>query len=157
MIESLREVTEGKIYLEVQRARLTKQLAQIRESEGATKVANELMQELQVETFGSMERREKIDFILEQMRLLRIQQDWEKLAIVSKKINNKWLTEVENEDLKLRYYRLMITYASKQSNTSTYVNIIDRYMTPNRSDQTRSDLLHRIAKEEEELKKIEAV
>lgn len=55
------------------------------------------MQELQVETFGSMERREKMDFILEQMRLLRIQQDWEKLAIVSKKINNKWLAEPENE------------------------------------------------------------
>jgi 26S proteasome regulatory subunit N5 len=55
------------------------------------------MQELQVETFGSMERREKMDFILEQMRLLRIQQDWEKLAIVSKKINSKWLAEPENE------------------------------------------------------------
>ncbi|KAA1110616.1 hypothetical protein PGT21_027739 [Puccinia graminis f. sp. tritici] len=180
MIESLREVTEGKIYLEVQRARLTKQLAQIRESEGATKVANELMQELQVETFGSMERREKIDFILEQMRLLRIQQDWEKLAIVSKKINNKWLTEVENEDLKLRYYRLMITYASKQSK---YLDLCKYYRSihdsksirsdPSKSlsalrnavyfvilapyDNEQSDLLHRIAKEEEELKKIEAV
>lgn len=76
---------------------MTKQLAQIREEEGASGIANDLMQELQVETFGSMERREKMDFILEQMRLLRIQQDWEKLAIVSKKINSKWLAEPENE------------------------------------------------------------
>lgn len=42
------------------------------------------MQDLQVETFGSMERREKVDFILEQMRLLKLQGDWEKLAIVGR-------------------------------------------------------------------------
>ncbi|KAH9460310.1 hypothetical protein MJO29_004298 [Puccinia striiformis f. sp. tritici] len=180
LINSLREVTDGKIYLEVQRARLTKQLAQIREAEGATGTANDLMQELQVETFGSMERREKMDFILEQMRLLRIQQDWEKLAIVSKKINSKWLAEPENEDLKLRFYALMITYASK---LSRYLDLCKYYRSihesksikadPSKSlaalrnavyfvilapyDNEQSDLLHRIAKEEDELKKIEAV
>ncbi|KNZ60315.1 hypothetical protein VP01_1571g2 [Puccinia sorghi] len=180
LINSLREVTDGKIYLEVQRARLTKQLAQIREEEGASGIANDLMQELQVETFGSMERREKMDFILEQMRLLRIQQDWEKLAIVSKKINSKWLAEPENEDLKLRFYALMITYASK---LSRYLDLCKYYRSihesksikadPSKSlaalrnavyfvilapyDNEQSDLLHRIAKEEDELKKIEAV
>lgn len=180
LINSLREVTDGKIYLEVQRARLTKQLAQIREAEGATGTANDLMQELQVETFGSMERREKMDFILEQMRLLRIQQDWEKLAIVSKKINSKWLAEPENEDLKLRFYALMITYASK---LSRYLDLCKYYRSIHESksikadpikslaalrnavyfvilapyDNEQSDLLHRIAKEEDELKKIEAV
>jgi len=56
------------------------------------------MQDLQVETFGSMERREKVDFILEQMRLLKLQGDWEKLAIVGKRINLRWLNdEKENE------------------------------------------------------------
>ncbi|OAV92790.1 hypothetical protein, variant, partial [Puccinia triticina 1-1 BBBD Race 1] len=180
LIDSLREVTEGKIYLEVQRARLTKQLAQIREAEGAPGTANELMQELQVETFGSMERREKMDFILEQMRLLRTQEDWEKLAIVSKKINSKWLGEAENEDLKLRFYGLMISYGSKMSRhldlckyyrsihecksveaepaqalaalrNAVYFVILAPY------DHEQSDLLHRLAQEEEELKKIEAV
>lgn len=55
------------------------------------------MQELQVETFGSMDRREKVDFILEQMRLLKEQEDWEKMAIVAKRINLKWLGEKEHE------------------------------------------------------------
>ncbi|MBW0509753.1 hypothetical protein O181_049468 [Austropuccinia psidii MF-1] len=180
LINSLREVTDGKIYLEVQRARLTKQLAQINESEGATSLANDLMQELQVETFGSMKRREKMDFILEQMRLLRVQKDWEKLAIVSKKINSKWLAEPENEDLKLRFYALMITYAAK---LSRYLDLCKYYRSihecksiqadPIKSsaalrnavyfvilaphDNEQNDLLHRIAKEEDELKKIEAV
>ena len=52
---------------------------------------------MQVETFGSMERREKVDFILEQMRLLKLQEDWEKLAIVAKRINLRWLSDKENE------------------------------------------------------------
>ncbi|GAA5894886.1 hypothetical protein JCM6882_008233, partial [Rhodosporidiobolus microsporus] len=99
------------IYLEVPRARVTRTLSQIRESEGDVNAASSLMQELQVETFGSMERREKVDFILEQMRLLKGQEDWEKMAIVAKRINLKWLGEKEHEDLKLRYYSLMILYS----------------------------------------------
>ncbi|GAA5828646.1 hypothetical protein JCM5353_008486 [Sporobolomyces roseus] len=111
LITTLRDITEGKIYLEVQRARVTRQLATIRENEGKTNEASELMQDLQVETFGSMERREKVDFILEQMRLLKLQGDWEKLAIVGKRINLRWLNDdAENEDLKLRFYSLMILH-----------------------------------------------
>lgn len=59
--------------------------------------ASELLQELQVETFGSMDRREKVDFILEQMRLLKLLGDWDKLGIVAKRINIKWLAEKEHE------------------------------------------------------------
>lgn len=91
--------------MEVQRARVTRQLATIRENEGKTNEASELMQDLQVETFGSMERREKVDFILEQMRLLKLQGDWEKLAIVGKRINLRWLNDdAENEVLFLSLY-----------------------------------------------------
>lgn len=72
-------------------------LADIREQEGDINKASELLQELQVETFGSMERREKVDFILEQMRLLKLQGDWDKMGIVAKRINIKWLAEKEHE------------------------------------------------------------
>lgn len=107
-------------------------LSNIKESEGNTTEASNLLQELQVETFGSMERKEKVDFILEQMRLLRLQKDWEKLAIVAKRINIKWLSEKDHEvtlllpsnevsakltlvppraqEMKLRYYDLMIQW-----------------------------------------------
>lgn len=59
--------------------------------------ASDLLQDLQVETFGSMDRREKVDFILEQMRLLKLLGDWDKLGIVAKRINIKWLAEKEHE------------------------------------------------------------
>ncbi|GAA94546.1 uncharacterized protein L969DRAFT_83888 [Mixia osmundae IAM 14324] len=111
LIEVLREVTEGKIYLEVQRARVTRRLSKIREQEGKIDSATELLVELQVETFGSMSRREKIDFILEQMRLLHLKQDWDQMAITSKKVNVKWIEDKDNEDLKLRYYALVIILA----------------------------------------------
>lgn len=103
---------------------MTRQLATIREAAGEHSTANTLMQDLQVETFGSMDRREKIDFILEQMRLLRLMKDWEKLAIVSKKINSKWLAEEANEDLKLRFYALMISYAL---HTAKYLDLCKYY------------------------------
>lgn len=124
LINTLRDVTEGKarlaspctqltsqIYLEVPRARVTRMLSKIREDEGDSAAASELLQDLQVETFGSMDRREKIDFILEQMRLLRVRQDWDRLGIVSKKINSSWLADAANEDLKLRFHALMIRWA----------------------------------------------
>jgi 26S proteasome regulatory subunit N5 len=72
-------------------------LSSIRENEGEITVASDLLQELQVETFGSMEKREKVDFILEQMRLLKVQGDWDKVGIVSKRINMKWLAEADFE------------------------------------------------------------
>ncbi|GAA5955004.1 hypothetical protein JCM3765_003159 [Sporobolomyces pararoseus] len=139
LISTLREITEGKIYLEVQRARITRQLSQIRESEGKTSEASELMQDLQVETFGSMERREKVDFILEQMRLLKLQEDWEKLAIVAKRINLRWLSDKENEDLKLRYYSLMILHGLQKD---AYLEVCKYYRavydSPSINDSTPS-------------------
>ncbi|GAA5985272.1 hypothetical protein JCM5350_005572 [Sporobolomyces pararoseus] len=139
LISTLREITEGKIYLEVQRARITRQLSQIRESDGKTSEASELMQDLQVETFGSMERREKVDFILEQMRLLKLQEDWEKLAIVAKRINLRWLSDKENEDLKLRYYSLMILHGLQKD---AYLEVCKYYRavydSPSINDSTSS-------------------
>ena len=48
------------IYVEVERARLTHILAQMKEKDGEVTEAANIMQELQVETYGSMERREKV-------------------------------------------------------------------------------------------------
>lgn len=41
-----------------------------KDSKEALQTASDLLSELQVETYSSMERREKTEFILEQMRLL---------------------------------------------------------------------------------------
>lgn len=75
-INTLLEITEGKIYVEIERARLTRTLATIKEQEGNVNEAADILQALQVETFGSMEKREKTDFILEQMRLNLARKDY---------------------------------------------------------------------------------
>lgn len=69
LVDTLRKATKGKIYVEVERARLTKILANIREADGDIFGAAKVMTELHVEKYGTMDEREKVEFILEQMRL----------------------------------------------------------------------------------------
>ena len=57
---NIRTVTAGKIYVEVERARLTHKLALMKEGEGDIEAAATAMQEMAVETYGSMERKEKV-------------------------------------------------------------------------------------------------
>eukprot|EP00965_Chrysotila_dentata_P206704 6183684-Pleurochrysis_carterae.AAC.3 len=67
LIETLRAVSEGKMYVEVERARLTKTLAAMHEAKGELEEARKIMQDTTVETLGGMDRREKTEFILEQV------------------------------------------------------------------------------------------
>lgn len=110
-IDTLRTVTDGKIYVEVERARLTRTLAAIKEKEGQVNEAADILQDVQIETFASMEQREKTDFILEQMRLNLARKDYIRMQIVSRKINTKYFANEETHDLKLRFYELMIQHA----------------------------------------------
>jgi len=108
LIETLRTVTSGKIYLELERARVTRKLASIKEAEGDIAEAASVLQELQVETYGSMEKREKVEYILEQMRLCLAKRDFVRMQIISKKISVKFFDDNKEQDLKLKFYQLMI-------------------------------------------------
>lgn len=108
MLETLRDVTAGKIFVELERARLTRMLADIKEAKGDVEGAAAIMQEMQVETFGGMERAEKFDFILEQVRLCLDKNDFIRGAIIAKKIMPRQLNREELADIKLRYYALMV-------------------------------------------------
>lgn len=110
LMGTLTDVTDGKIFVEVEKARLTKMLAKIKEDEGKLEEAAGLMQEVQVETFGAMDRREKTEYILEQMRLVLAKNDYVRTQIISKKINPKLLDADDFQDLKTRYYEFMIRY-----------------------------------------------
>lgn len=111
LVSTVRNVTEGKIYVEVERARVTRILADIHEKAGDIKQAACVMQELQVETFGSMEKREKVEFILEQIRLSITVDEYQKAMLMSRKVTNKTFETAGFEDLKLRYLDLMIHLA----------------------------------------------
>lgn len=93
------------IYVEVERARLTYKLAKMREEEGDIALAGTILQELQVETYGSMERREKVELILEQMRYCLAKNDYIRTQIISKKINVKFFEDESTHDLKLKFYK----------------------------------------------------
>lgn len=108
LLETLRNVTAGKIFVELERARLTRTLAKIKESKGDIDGAATIMQEMQVETFGGMERIEKFDFILEQIRLCLDRNDFIRGAIIAKKIMPRQLNREGLTDIKMRYHALMI-------------------------------------------------
>ncbi|KAL8139316.1 hypothetical protein V2J09_005337 [Rumex salicifolius] len=87
LIKTLNTVAAGKIYVEIERARLIKILAKIKEEQGHIAEAADLMQEIAVETFGAMAKTEKIAFILEQVRLCLDRQDYVRAQILSRKIS----------------------------------------------------------------------
>jgi 26S proteasome regulatory subunit N5 len=58
-----------------------------------------------VETYGSLSKKEKVEYILEQMRLTLAKKDYVRAAIVSGKINRKHLAEMA--EYKIRFFMLL--------------------------------------------------
>jgi len=170
LLDTLRSITEGKMYVEIERARLTKILANVREKEGKISEAADILQEIQVETFGQMDKKEKTEFILEQMRLCIVKRDFIKAGILSKKISNKILNDVELEDAKIRFHTLLVRIYSHESKYldicksyhaiydtpkiqadeaqwSKYLQLIVVYVCVASHDNEQSDLMNRIAED----------
>eukprot|EP00873_Tetraselmis_striata_P044662 jgi/Tetstr1/464926/TSEL_009660.t1 len=140
LIKTLQSVTEGKIYVEIERARLTKMLAKIKEDEGDIEGAADILQEVAVETFGAMAKVEKIAYIMEQVRLCLDRKDFTRALILSKKISPRVFRDAARKEeageigiegtaieapaegtpdmqaLKLQYYGLMIRYYAHHDN-----------------------------------------
>ena len=76
--------------MEVERARITRILSNIKKEQGDIAAATDILCELQVETFGSMSRREKTEFILEQVALSIDKGDWVQAGILSRKISTRY-------------------------------------------------------------------
>jgi 26S proteasome regulatory subunit N5 len=62
----------------------------MKKAQGDLNAAADILCELQVETFGSMDRREKTEFILEQVALCIERGDWTQAGILSRKISTKY-------------------------------------------------------------------
>eukprot|EP00920_Eleutheroschizon_duboscqi_P020098 GHVT01047914.1.p1 GENE.GHVT01047914.1~~GHVT01047914.1.p1 ORF type:complete len:537 (+),score=115.78 GHVT01047914.1:365-1975(+) len=117
LIDTLSAVTDGKIFVEVERARLTRMLAQMKEEEGNVEEAAILLQEVQVETFGAMDRLEKASYIVEQMRLVLRRNDFIRCQILSKKLNKKLMNSLEFEPIREAFVKLMITFHLHEEET----------------------------------------
>lgn len=108
LLKMVREHSEGKVYVEVERAQATRALASILEAEGKLTDAFELMQEVAVETFGSMPRQEKYDFILEQVRLALSTDQFAQAQIISRKINPKIFKDHMSEEFQVAIVGVII-------------------------------------------------
>ena len=125
LLDTLRQVTAGKIFVELERARVTRILAKINEDNGDLDAAASIMQETQVETFSGMDRKEKFDFILEQVRLCLEKNDFIRGAIIAKKIVPRQLNREGLVDIKLRYYSQMIRIHTRNGD---YMEICRAYL-----------------------------
>lgn len=110
---------------------------------------------LKVETYGSMERREKLEFLLEQMRLCLGKEDYIRTQIISKKINTKSFDDPSFhvrqtlvvlfvfdlfvllfQELKLKFYSLMIEMDLHEKN---YFNVCQHYKHCYETPRIRND------------------
>ncbi|CDJ46256.1 26S proteasome non-ATPase regulatory subunit, putative [Eimeria brunetti] len=98
------------IFVEVERARLILLSALMNEKAGKIEEAAQMLQDVQVETFGAMDRVEKTKYILKQMMLLLQRSDFIRCQIVSKKLNPKLFEASDLQTLKIKFYELMILY-----------------------------------------------
>ena len=94
LIETLCDATNGKIFVEVEKSRLTRKLAAMHEEEGRIEEACAVMQEVAIETYGALTRHEKLFFIEEQVRLCLAKKDYLRALILSRKINPKTFDEL---------------------------------------------------------------
>ena len=65
-------------------------MSDIKKEQGDINAATDILCELQVETFGSMTRREKTEFILQQVSLCIQKGDWTQAGILSRKISTRY-------------------------------------------------------------------
>lgn len=115
---------------------MTVKLAKIKEEEGSIAEAATILQEVQVETFGSMNNKEKTEFMLEQMRLCLRKKDYIRMQIISRKILPRTFDDPAMSDLKIRFHTLMVEY---YAHSHQYLEIFKCYQSIYRTDAVQAD------------------
>lgn len=108
IIETLRTICRGKLLLEIEYARLTKMFSKYKEQKTDYSEAANILNELQAETLVQMDKRERTDLILEQIRLNLLTKNLVKAQIGVKKINPNIFAKDSENELKFRFYGLRI-------------------------------------------------
>ena len=120
-------------------------LVKNKEDENNINEAAKILQEVQVETYGSMDKREKLEFILYQMRIMIKKGDFVRLYIISKKINRKSIEEAGLEDLKVLFYSYLIKYYIHELKFLDSAECFKQiFETLNKSDQIKEKIPQRL-------------
>jgi len=92
-----------------------------------------VLQEVQIETIGSMEAAEKIDFILYHFRLTLDLKDFVRGFIIARKITERSLSLPDHQSLKIEYHNLMIRYYKEKKSfidiAKSHLHIYDTELT----------------------------
>jgi 26S proteasome regulatory subunit N5 len=110
MLDALKEASDGKMFLEREYSQVVRWIAEMMEADGRQEEATKLIQEIQIETYGSLQTKEKVDFILYQMKLVLARRDFVRCQILSRKISKKHISEKGLEAQKVQYFRFMVSY-----------------------------------------------
>ena len=110
LLNTIIRVTEGKIFVEYEYSQAIRKMTEIYLMDNNIEEAAKLIQDVQIEAFGSLESDYKIDYILFQMLVLIEKGDYIRTLIVSNKIKRNHLDDEGIELLKIRFFRLMILY-----------------------------------------------
>lgn len=110
MLEAVREAAEGKMFLEKEYSDATMKLCEYLEEDGKAVEATDIIQEIQIETYGSLETKDKLIFILYQMKLVLLRRDFVRCQILSRKISKRAIGGEGLEKLKIEFYQFMIRY-----------------------------------------------
>lgn len=133
LITTIKDVCEKKIFLEVEYARCCLMLVKLNEDEAKINEAAKILQDVQVETYGSMDKREKLEFILYQMKIMLKKKDFVRTLIISRKINKKNIDDAGIEDLKILFYSYLAAYNTHENkyfdNAECYKAIYDTLRT----------------------------
>ncbi len=116
LLNTLKEICDGKMYVERESAQLHFTLSEIYENQGDVAKACDTIQDVHVETYGSLTKLEKAKYILDQIRLNLLRKDYIRAAIHSSKMNRKTLEESGFEAIKVRFYTMQIEYFMVEKN-----------------------------------------
>ena len=110
LLKTIIKVTEGKIFVEYEYSQAIRRMTEIHLMNNQIDEAAKLIQDVQIEAFGSLDNKYKVDYILFQMQVLLEKGDYIRSLMVSNKIKRNHLDDEGFELLKIRFFQLMIQY-----------------------------------------------
>lgn len=109
IIETIRTVTDKKIFVEVERAEVSRMLSDIYLAQDDLDRATDILCDLQVETYSMMPFETKVEYILQQMALTLRKSDYAQAKVLSRKILLKTLQKIPRADeFKATYLRYLL-------------------------------------------------
>ena len=149
LLQTIIKVTEGKIFVEYEYSQAIRKMTEIYLMNNKIVEAAKLIQDVQIEAFGSLENDYKVDYILFQMQVLLEKGDYVRTLIVSNKIKRNHLDDDGFELLKIRFFHLMIEYFMHEKK---YIDVSKSYKTLYDFVKSINDKLIDIEKNNKEIK-----